>query len=62
MSGPQIGTRGVFTRAAGLAAVLVDADASLPPTQQEPSLSGGRCVRVRSLGEVAAAIGRLVFP
>jgi putative hydrolase of the HAD superfamily len=49
-------------RAAGLAAVLVDAEASVPPTQQEPSLSGGRCVRVRSLGEVAAAIGRLVFP
>jgi putative hydrolase of the HAD superfamily len=48
-------------RAAGLAAVLVDADASLPPTGQEPSLSGGRCVRVRSLGEVTAAIGQLAF-
>jgi putative hydrolase of the HAD superfamily len=49
-------------RAAGLAAVLVDAEASQPPTLQKPSLFEGRCVRVRSLSEVAAAIGRLEFP
>jgi hypothetical protein len=29
---------------------------------REPSLSEGRYVRVRSLGEVAAALGRLGFP
>jgi putative hydrolase of the HAD superfamily len=49
-------------RAAGLAAVLVDADASQLPMRRQSSSFEGRCVRVRSLGEVAAAIGQLEFP
>lgn len=36
-------------------------DSSLPIERREPSLPEGRCVRVRSLGEVAAALGRLGF-
>jgi putative hydrolase of the HAD superfamily len=35
---------------------------SLLPEPREPSFSGGRCLRVRSLGEVAAALARLGFP
>ena len=61
-------------RAAGVAVVLIDPDAAgpqdaglqdtveSPPERREPSFSDGRCVRVRSLGEVAAALGRLGFP
>jgi len=48
--------------AAGLAAVLIDLEASLALAPQEPSACAGRCVRVRSLGEVAAALGQLRFP
>ena len=33
-----------------------------PPARREPSFSEGRYVCVRSLGEVAAALGRLGFP
>jgi putative hydrolase of the HAD superfamily len=50
--------------AAGIAAVLVDPDASgldAPKPEASPSLSQRRYVRVRSLGEVAAALGRLGF-
>lgn len=54
-------------RAASVAVVLIDPDAanpesSLPPESREPSLPEGRCVRVRSLGQVAAALGRLGLP
>ncbi|HVB82731.1 MAG TPA: HAD-IA family hydrolase [Candidatus Binataceae bacterium] len=64
-------------RAAGIAAVLVDPSAvgpdavgsdgakpevSGPAQWRERSCSEDRCVRVRSLGEVAAALGRLGFP
>jgi putative hydrolase of the HAD superfamily len=35
---------------------------SLPPEPREPSFSDGRFLRVRSLSEVAAALGRLGFP
>jgi putative hydrolase of the HAD superfamily len=57
----------VGARAAGVAVVLVDPDAaqpdsSLPSERQEPSFPEDRCVRVRSLGQVAAALGRLGFP
>jgi len=59
--------------AAGVAVVLVDPqdtgpphaarpESSLQPERREPSLPEGRCVRVRSLGQVAAALGRLGFP
>lgn len=58
-------------RAAGIAVVLVDPDAaapevaapegSSPPKRGEPSSCGRRCVRVQSLGGVAAALGRLEF-
>lgn len=48
-------------RAAGIAAVLVDPEASVASAPQEPSSGAVRCVRVRSLGEVAAALGRLGF-
>lgn len=48
--------------AAGIAAVLVDPEASKPgEPENSPSSSQGRYVRVRSLGEVAAALGRLGF-
>jgi putative hydrolase of the HAD superfamily len=50
--------------AAGVAAVLVDPDATgadAPAPEAPSSLSDGRYVRVRSLGEVAAALGRLEF-
>jgi putative hydrolase of the HAD superfamily len=50
--------------AAGIAAMLVDPDASgldVPKPQACPSFSEGRYVRVRSLGEVAAALSRLGF-
>ena len=59
-------------RAAGIAAVLVDSDGPAPDAatpETSPSLKrrelpscGERCVRVRSLGEVATALGQLVFP
>jgi putative hydrolase of the HAD superfamily len=51
--------------AAGVAAVLVDPNSVGPDAakpEPSPSSSEGRCVRVRSLGEVAAALGRLEFP
>jgi putative hydrolase of the HAD superfamily len=38
-----------------------NSESSLPPERREPSFSEGRCVRVRSLGQVAAALGRLGF-
>jgi putative hydrolase of the HAD superfamily len=50
--------------AAGVAAVLVDPDATgadAPKPEASPSFSEGQYVRVRSLGEVAAALGRLEF-
>lgn len=48
--------------AAGIAAVLVDPDAAkLGEPENSSSSSQGRYVRVRSLGEVAAALGRLGF-
>jgi putative hydrolase of the HAD superfamily len=48
--------------AAGIAAVLVDPEASKPGEPENSSSSSqGRYVRVRSLGEVAAALGRLGF-
>jgi putative hydrolase of the HAD superfamily len=62
----------VGAHAAGIAVVLVapEADApdaagaegSLPPKRWETSSCGSRCVRVQSLGGVAAALGRLEFP
>jgi putative hydrolase of the HAD superfamily len=51
-------------RAAGLAAVLVDPDGvgtDAATAQAPPSPSEGRYVWVRSLGEVAVALGRLGF-
>jgi putative hydrolase of the HAD superfamily len=63
--------------AADIAVVLVDPDAvasdavasdaagaegSSPPRRREPSSCGSRCVRVQSLGGVAAALGHLEFP
>jgi putative hydrolase of the HAD superfamily len=59
----------VGAHAAGVAAVLVDPDALGPngvgSDAAEPEVSAssseGRCVRVRSLGQVAAALGRLRF-
>jgi putative hydrolase of the HAD superfamily len=58
--------------AAGIAAILIDpaAAAIAPaagehspslPKRPEPQPCGERCVRVRSLGEVAAALGRFKF-
>ena len=48
--------------AAGLAAVLVDPDAAkLDEPENSSSSAEGRYVRVRSLGEVAAVLGRLGF-
>ncbi len=48
--------------AAGLAAVLVDPDAAKPDEPENSSSSAeGRYVRVRSLSEVAAVLGRLEF-
>jgi putative hydrolase of the HAD superfamily len=48
--------------AAGIAAVLVDPDAAKPGEPENSSSSSqGRYARVRSLGEVAAALGRLGF-
>jgi putative hydrolase of the HAD superfamily len=64
-------------RAAGIAVVLVDPQAAPPetllpgatapeaaaaPRREEPSSAEGRCVRVRSLGQVAAVLGRLGVP
>jgi putative hydrolase of the HAD superfamily len=48
--------------AAGIAAVLVDPEVSKPSESENSSSSSqGRYVRVWSLGEVAAALGRLAF-
>jgi putative hydrolase of the HAD superfamily len=54
-------------RAADIAVVLVDQDAAgteagSPPKLPEPSSCGSRCVRVQSLGGVAAALGHFEFP
>ncbi len=49
-------------RAAGVGAVLIDPQVSALGEKRKPPLSQGRCVRVRSLGEVAAALGQLGFP
>ena len=59
----------VGARAAGIAAVLVDPDAvplaetpsSMPHGKDKPISTDGQCVRVRSLSEVAAGLGRLTF-
>lgn len=45
-----------------LARDSVEPHGAARPEGREPSLSEGRYVRVRSLGEVAAALGRLGFP
>jgi putative hydrolase of the HAD superfamily len=50
--------------AAGVAAVLIDPDTpgpGAPGVEASLSSSKGRCVRVRSLGEVATALGQLTF-
>jgi putative hydrolase of the HAD superfamily len=63
----------VGARAAGIAVILIDPNSalidrnsagpeiSLPPGLQKTPLTQDRCVRVRSLGEVAAVLGRLGF-